>query len=276
MADVRLVAVDLDGTLLDDNSEVSAENLSAIKKIEESGVLFVPCTGRALGEIPDLVKNNEDIRYIIYSNGAIILDKRTGKKVLNCIPKETCKEVYEIFSSYDLIYNIHCNENDYAPYGYMDEELIRYYNVPNGSRNAIQVYAIKLHDFDAWKDGIDNVEVFNAFFHDKKEFDECVQRLNKIDGLLVVCVEDYCLEIINSNAGKGNAVVTLSNMLGIDKASTVGIGDSGNDLPLMGGVGVRLAVSNAMPILKDVCDKVICSNNEHVADYVLNNVIAKK
>ena len=79
------------------------------------------------------------------------------------------------------------------------------------------------------------------------------------------------LEIISKNAGKGTGLINLSKLLGIKKEKVVAVGDSGNDIPMMSGAGVRIAVSNATDTLKAVCDNVVCSNNEHVVEYILKN-----
>jgi hydroxymethylpyrimidine pyrophosphatase-like HAD family hydrolase len=60
-------------------------------------------------------------------------------------------------------------------------------------------------------------------------------------------------------------------MLNIEKEKVVAVGDSGNDIPMMSGAGISVAVSNATDTLKAVCDRVICSNNEHVVEYILKN-----
>ena len=65
----KLLACDLDGTLLDDNSNVSNENLTAIGELTKLGIEFILCTGRTFYEIPQVLRECEDIRYIIYSDG---------------------------------------------------------------------------------------------------------------------------------------------------------------------------------------------------------------
>ena len=64
MRNIKIIASDLDGTLLNSNSEVSAENLEAIRKLAEKGVFFVPATGRSLSEIPKAIAYIPEIRYI--------------------------------------------------------------------------------------------------------------------------------------------------------------------------------------------------------------------
>ena len=96
MFDFKLITVDLDGTLLDDQCRVSENNLSAIKSLSKKGIFVVPCTGRTLAEIPESLKNNKDIRYIIHSTGSVILDTFTNQKVLNCISKDIAQKIFKL------------------------------------------------------------------------------------------------------------------------------------------------------------------------------------
>ena len=65
----KILCSDLDGTLLNSDSEISAENLAAIQAVAEKGVFFVPSTGRTFAELPQQLREHPSIRYIIYSNG---------------------------------------------------------------------------------------------------------------------------------------------------------------------------------------------------------------
>ncbi|MDE6111277.1 MAG: HAD-IIB family hydrolase, partial [Eubacterium sp.] len=76
--DIRLIAVDMDGTLLNDYSEVGEENLKAIRRLSEKGILVVPVTGRTYNEIPAEVRNEESIKYFVYSNGSGIYERGKG------------------------------------------------------------------------------------------------------------------------------------------------------------------------------------------------------
>lgn len=275
MEEIKLVAFDLDGTLLDDNSEVSEENLRAIEDLTKRGIHVVICTGRALEEIPSSLRNNENLRYVIFSNGSVILDKTTGEKITNCLSHDISSKIFNVTKDYEVIIAVHYNENNYVSFDFMNEDKIAYYNVSSGSKNAIQNYAIKLENFDEWKNKVDGAEVLNIFFHDKDECVECEKRLREIPNLLVVVPDGYNIDMINDNAGKGKALSYLANRLGIDKSNVIAVGDSGNDLPMMEVVGTSFAVSNANNVLKEKCDKIICSNNEHVVDYILKNYVIK-
>ena len=81
LSSYKLVACDLDGTLLREDHTVSPENLLAIAEMDRLGVQFVPTTGRALAEMPCELLSSPHIRYYITSDGAAIFDKNTGEVV---------------------------------------------------------------------------------------------------------------------------------------------------------------------------------------------------
>ena len=273
MYNFKLITVDLDGTLLDDQCNVSKNNLSAIESFSKKGIFIVPCTGRALAEIPESLKNNKSIRYIIHSTGSVILDTWTNQKVLNCISKDVAQEIFKVLSMFDVHVAIRHNGFCHVKSGTTDKKSIDYYNIFFGHEDIIRNFA-KIHDdFDEWKHSIDNIEAFAIFFHDKKEREECKKLLEKIKSLSLTFVSDYNIEIISKNSGKGNAVKNLLKMLNIEKKDALGLGDSGNDLPMMESVGIPVAVSNATDKIKAYCKEIICSNKEHAIEYLYNNYV---
>ena len=76
----KLIACDLDGTLLNSEGRLSPENAKAISELAEKSVLFVPATGRAFFESPEEIRNHPDVRFFILSNGAVIQDLKNGEK----------------------------------------------------------------------------------------------------------------------------------------------------------------------------------------------------
>ena len=97
----RIIASDLDGTLLNDKKEVSPENIAAIARMAELGVYFVPCSGRTLSEIPENVKSIPSVRYIIHSDGAVIHDKVTGERIERCMTQGAVKPALDILFEYE-------------------------------------------------------------------------------------------------------------------------------------------------------------------------------
>ena len=108
----KIVASDLDGTLLNKDQTVSEENLCAISEMNRLGVEFVPTTGRGMNEIDRSLINSPDIRYIITSNGAVLFDKNIGKPLLTrYVSKDSVHLILEALRPYNvfiavLAYNI--------------------------------------------------------------------------------------------------------------------------------------------------------------------------
>ena len=96
MRKYRIVCSDLDGTLFNNHTQISRENLEAIDMLIQKGVYFVPSTGRTFSELPAELKEHPAIRYIIHSNGAAVLDKQTNTRILTCIPNQATRKVLDL------------------------------------------------------------------------------------------------------------------------------------------------------------------------------------
>ena len=102
----KVICSDLDGTLLDNNSELSEENFLAIEKLTEKGYLFVPATGRTYGEIPEAVREHKSIRYFIYSNGSVIYDKLEDKRYEIPVSHEKILEIIEVLKNLEYVIHV--------------------------------------------------------------------------------------------------------------------------------------------------------------------------
>jgi len=275
MEQIKLIAIDLDGTLLNSNSKVSQENLSAIHGLKDCGIDFVPCSGRTVAEMPDSIVNNPDIRYIIHSNGCAILDKQTGKNTFTSIASDTTKKIFDTLCNFQTHLTIRANGCCYIETNTDSDYHIAFYNIWTAHVDVMKKCALKVDNLKEWLLSTENVSFVSAFFHDENERQKCIEILSKEEDLLVVSVAPFNIEIMNKKAGKGNAIIALSKMLNVDLKNVAGVGDSGNDMPMMKVAKIRFAVSNATDELKSVCDHVICSNDEHAVEYILNNFILK-
>ena len=97
----------------------------------------------------------------------------------------------------------------------------------------------------------------------------CGERLSHMKKLFFAEAAPYNFAIFSADAGKDKALLQLADMLGVDRAATMSLGDGGNDIMITRAAGLGLAVSNSVKGLKDVADDIICSNEEHVVKYVL-------
>ncbi len=269
----KIVASDLDGTLLDDNSEISLENMNAITELYEKGVFFVPSSGRSFSEMPDEIKTSKYIRYLIASNGAVVFDKLTNDNIMMCMEKDFLKGILDILYSYRTHLTYRHNGNCYVDKEYYNEASYKYYNVWECHIRVITEFGIPTENFKEELYSLDNIEVISIFFHSEKERLECKKRLLEYGGLQVVEACENNLEIMSDKAGKGNALHKLCDKLGIDYNCTIAVGDSDNDASIVKAAGLGLAVENARQSLKNVADAVACRNTENVVDYILKKYI---
>ncbi|MBR4865164.1 MAG: Cof-type HAD-IIB family hydrolase [Clostridia bacterium] len=264
-----IVASDLDGTLLNNQAEISRENLDAISRIAERGGEFVVATGRTYAEIPEIVRNHPAIRYMIYSNGAVILDKKTGEKVYTCIPNSLVCRIADILTEYKVHISIRHQGDCCVDENYQEEEHYQFFRVDRCHVDVVAKCGVFIHDFDGYMRAADNVEVVSIFFHDPAEKEACRAKLQDLGGLYLAEASPSNFEIVNAKAGKGSALLALAERIGVPREKTMALGDSGNDLTMIRTAGLGLATRNAQKILLDEADGVICSNEEHVAKYVL-------
>ena len=264
MPNYKLIACDLDGTLLDPEGQVSEENLAAIHRLTERGVHFVPCTGRTLCELPDAVLSCPDIRYLIYSNGAVTLDKAVGTRELCTVTSDLADRAFAIINRYDAHLAIRAGGLYTAPQE-LTEEAFRHFNMYYTHVDVLQKFATGVENFRQKLAELPLPEVISLFFHSEEEMHRCAGELRALGGLTVAEPLPYNLEVFAENTGKGTALHSLADRLHIPYCETVGMGDSGNDISLLQSAGLALAVANATESLKAVCHRVICANTEHAA-----------
>jgi Cof subfamily protein (haloacid dehalogenase superfamily) len=265
----KIIASDLDGTLLNSEARVSRENLSAISEISKRGAHFVPSTGRSFSEIPEELKSCPDIRYYIYSNGTVVFDKLTGERIARCISSEDCRFILETLMSGDAHITVRQNGGCFADGALCEKETLDRYNVCDAHRVVMRDYAVCVSDFTTFCLRADNVETYSAFFPNYEKKQACKEILGKNKSLRMTEVDEYNIEVFRADAGKGSALVSLAEMLGVSISDTIAMGDSRNDTSIVETAGLGLAVSNATEYLKSIADAVICSNDEHVAEYIL-------
>lgn len=268
-----IIASDLDGTLLNEAGLISEENLAAIRKLTEMGVHFVPSSGRSFAEMPKQIRDCADIRYVIYSNGAAVLDRKTGERILCCLSREESGEILDMISEYDVHITLRQGGECYVDAAEQGPEKYEYYHVGHAHAQITWDYGIHREDFKEFSYTLDNVDLYAVHFHHDAERVECRDRLLADGRFAVAEANAHSLEISALDAGKGWALHRLADHLGIDRAATIGMGDSDNDTTMIKAAGLGLAMANACDSLKAIADEIICNNEEHAVRYVLEHYV---
>ena len=275
MPKYQIIASDLDGTLLNSAGIISEENLAAIRQLTAMGVHFVPASGRSFAEMPQQIRDCTDIRYVIYSNGAAVLDRKTGERILCCLSKEESNEILDIIGEYDVHITLRQGGECYVDAGEQGPEKYAYYHIGHAHAQITWDYGIHRENFGEFSYTLGDVDLYAVHFHDAAERIECRDRLLALGKYAIAEANPRSLEISAKDAGKGWAIHRLADHLGIDRADTIGMGDSDNDTTRIIAAGLGLVMKNGCDSLKKIADEIICNNNEHAVKYVLEHYIEK-
>lgn len=269
----KLIASDLDGTLLQDDKSLSAENDRAICDIVEKGVHFVPCSGRGVFEIPTYIREHPAVRYVIGGDGSMLYDRVTGEQTIWGMEGDAKNAVLDMFTQYDVSLSIRYKGECYVRTDEHNVDTYRSYRYDDAYIDFLYAFSHQVDDFDAFVRDLDEIEMICAFFKTDEELEECQARLDAMSSVQTAVCNNNSFEVFSANAGKGKAMLHLANKLGIGQSETIAVGDTINDRTSVQAAGLGLAMGNAYEELKALADEVVCRNDEHVARYILEHYL---
>ncbi|MSS63580.1 Cof-type HAD-IIB family hydrolase [Velocimicrobium porci] len=278
---IKLVGLDLDGTVFDDEKHISKKTIQTIEKAIKQGVIIVPATGRPIIGVPKELLNIDGISYALTANGAAIYNTKTKECIYHdCMEYETCASIIHVLDQYDVMADVFIDGMGYVEKKKQDRNME--YAMPQAVRKYIlstrkTVDCLEQFILDD-KRGIEKITVnfktnTDGSLHCLKEVK---QELEKFSGLAVVSGVSTNLEITRQSATKGNGLIVLGNLLGIDKEEIMACGDSGNDREMLKAVGFGVAMENATADVKEVADYITKSNTEDGVAYAIETFVLEK
>lgn len=260
--DIRLIALDLDGTLLDSHKQLSDRNRRALEACIKKGVYVVPCTGRTAQGIPEAIRSISGVRYAITINGGMIEDAQEHVVLdRRLLEKEIALDVIEQVKGFHVMYDIYADGEGISEdrfYNHLDEYKIteEIQKLVKKTRRVVP----SVIEYVKRKEGM--VDKVNLFFSDLKERERAWELLKKRDDVLVSSSLYNNLEINGPGASKGEALLRLASMLGLPQESTMACGDGDNDFSMIQLAGVGVAMGNGEEKIKEIADYVTGSNDE--------------
>jgi hypothetical protein len=250
--------------MLTNNKTVSPFTRTAIEAAIKSGITVVPVTGRPVSGLPDVVMNIEGIKYAITCNGASAYSIENGNfRVLfkRHIPLGDGIKILDATRDINSITEVFING-----YGYMTDDnyerlLKRYENTAILSYIKSSRKPVKNRDLFVRNSGCD-IEGICIQCATQKERDLVYSRLFAFENISIVYPSPNDFEITHSLANKGDALLYIGHMLGLDKDNIMAIGDSENDLAMLNAVGFPVAMGNASDGIKAIA-KYVTDDNEH-------------
>lgn len=268
----KLIAFDLDGTLISPGDVLSEKNAVALEELYKKGVKLVPTTGRSLYEMPTSVLEFPYFEYYITSGGACTYNAETLEMIESrLIPPERSKKLFDILFDYDTVTMTH-----FEGEGLVDADLVseEYYNkcrVNESFKKFIPEKDRAIPNFNEACMKMEGVELTCSFIGSDEEMAGFKERVREAGGFSIASSAKDNVEVTDANADKGKAILSLASSLGISREEIIGVGDSRNDIALIRAAGLGIAMGNATEELKREADAVGCNNSEHIADFILKN-----
>ncbi len=287
----KLVAIDLDGTLLNSYGEVSNENKQAIKRAINKGVEIVLSSGRIGNSVESIANELGANNYYISGNGSMLYNMKEEKiEYENFISKEKMLKLIKICDENSIYYSI------YTENMVITKSLkynVVFYNYENSKKafdkrtniNIVQnvyEYVENLEDNKFLKITIcdDSEIIFSRIIEKFKKINnidvlDVSHMSRKIikDGTEEVPIEYYYTEITNKNVDKWTAIEYLIEKINIKKEEVIAIGDNINDKLMIKNAGVGVAMGQSNPIIKEMADVVTQDNNNNGVANILNKII---
>ena len=262
---IKLFAFDIDGTLLDNNSNLPYSSIDAIKKLEDAGIKVVLASGRVFSSVKHIQKLLGITGPIVSTNGSLI--SFDGEQIYKSyyIDSELLDKLYEFCIEYNLDFHFYDEENYYS--NRLNLDRIKHLKIENDFGMNYQVdLIIKSDPVSYLKSQGKKAVKFQVSGIDEKAkpreyfIDLLVDKFGH--DLYITASGDHLIEIGNKNATKRTSIEKISEKLGIYNSEIAAIGDAYNDIPMVNGAEIGFAMRNAKDELKDIAD-VIVSDNEN-------------
>ena len=259
--EIKLIALDLDGTVLTDSNTLSDRVKRSLERAIQSGIEVVAASGRPYGSMPKNVLGIEGLNYSITSNGAAVHDN-SGRRIHSTLVSENdVISLLKITEGHDLIFEAYVKGLTYTDSRYTSNPL-KY-----GCSEAYVDYVKASHGH------IDNMREF--IYNHRKELDSIeiictnakkrahIRQLveDSTSGFYITSSSENFIEFMDKSATKGNAVNWLCNYLDVKAENTCACGNADNDADMIEQAGLGAAVENASKLCLDCADIIVPSNN---------------
>ena len=293
----KLIAIDLDGTMLNKYGIITQNTKDVIKKVQEKGIEVIIASGRTINSVKNFSKEINSKNYFISGNGAITYDIKNDKILYeNVLSKNKAQQVIKI-----------CEENSIYYSVYTENGII----TKNLNYNTLYYYKENLNKEEKEKTHINIVQDVYNYIEEKDEkilkimicdnnqlvFKSILKKIKEITDIEIldvshmsrklikqgteeIALEYFYTEITSKNVDKWNALEMLIEMLNITKEEVITIGDNANDVKMIQNAGLGVAMGESAPYIKEQANIVTESNdNDGVAkilqQYLLNNNVSE-
>lgn len=275
----KLVAIDLDGTMLNSYGIVTQNTKEVIKKVQENGVEIIIASGRPIDSIKTIAKEIKSEKYFISGNGAIIYDIKKDEIIYeNTLKKSKILDIVKICEENSIYYNIYTEKEILAKS--LNYNVLYYYKENLNKEEKDKTHIKIVEDlFKYLEERNEKVIKITICDNDKLIFNSILKKVKALDDIEVlevshmsrkmirqgteeVPIEYYYTEISAKNVDKWNAIEILAEKLNIKKEEIVAIGDNINDEKMIQEAGLGVAMGQSSPKITEISNYITNNNNE--------------
>lgn len=278
-AKIKLVALDMDGTLFNDKLEITEENQRAIRAAIESGTHVIISTGRPYVALPIEKLTDLGIRYVITSNGGGVYRIPEKECVYSsCMPPEVITPIIRQLQTKDIQYDAFISGNRYreSDRQHLVERMTQF---PEATRQMVKTNATFVDDLAAFIEerGLD-VEKMTINFYPLpdgtyKDRDDVWSYLSANPQITALCGGYMNVEYTMAGTTKAMGLRFLADMLDVPMECTMACGDTQNDADIMQAAAIGVAMGNASDDIKAIADFVTKSNNDSGVAYAIDKFV---
>ncbi|WP_274361953.1 Cof-type HAD-IIB family hydrolase [Paenibacillus thermotolerans] len=262
----KMIAIDIDDTLLNDNLEVTPGTREALAEAIRQGAVVTLATGRMFASTKKVAEQLELNVPVITYQGALIKNLLDGEVLYErSLPAEAAFKVIRFAKERGLHLQAYLNDELYA---WEENDKVKKY------AEQVKVEYSIVTDFDSIaKQGSTKLLIID----EPSKLDELIPELKQLLGeqAHITKSKPHYLEILHPEATKGHALLHLAAYYGIDRSQTIAVGDSWNDREMIEAAGLGVAMANAVEPLKQVADFITLSNNEEGVRTVVDRFLLR-
>lgn len=276
----KLVAVDLDGTMLNRYGIVTEETKKIIKETIEKGTDVIIASGRPIDSIKTIAEEIGSKNYFIAGNGSLIYDIKKDEVIYEkFLDKQKILEIINICENNSISYNIYTEETILAKK--LEYNVLYYYkeNLKKEEKNKTNITIVE--DMKKYIQDSPNNKFLKLTICDESKsiFNSIIRKLREISNIDVldvghmsrktikqgtedISIEYYYTEISLKDVDKWNAIEYLINKIGIEKEEVIAIGDNINDKKMIENAGLGIAMGQSTPIVRQIADYITENNDD--------------
>lgn len=239
---IQLIALDMDGTLLDeDHVTIPLRNIAALRAARERGVKLALASGRTWSLLTGAYEQLGVLDYALVANGASVRDIAAGTSVYSrTMPNAQALEIIDLLHREEIPFEVYCDGQNYVRAA--DKTQIRRHNMADYTEffERQTVFVPSLPEALAGRD----VEKFNCFYVPLEKREKISTAVRETGSVEIVSSFELNMEFAAGNVSKGEALRALAERLGLGADEVMAFGDAGNDLEMLAWAGYSFAMEN--------------------------------